>query len=288
MFSLFHYFQVPVTELELCAKLPRIWWCPTGSLAFLPIHAAGIYVGSKGMPKQCLSDFAVSSYIPTVNALLETSESNCGDAPTGLLIVSQPNTPKKTQILGAADEANKVARQLEKRGIFSITLDNQSGTIEGVLKAMETFPSIHLACHASQNTTSPLKSSIYLHDGPLELSEIMKKNLPYSDFAFLSACQTSMGDENLPEEVVHLAAGMLAAGYQSVVGTMWSIFDKHGPDLAEYFYKSLLDNTKNEGLKIDGAKAARALHCAIQHLREKIPDSLDSLLVWVPYIHIGV
>lgn len=21
----------------------RIWWCPTGSLAFLPIHAAGLY-----------------------------------------------------------------------------------------------------------------------------------------------------------------------------------------------------------------------------------------------------
>ena len=240
------------------------------------------------MAKQCLSDFAVSSYIPTVNALFETSESNCGDAPTGLLIVSQPNTPKKTEILGAADETKKVARQLEKRGIPSITLGDQSGTVEAVLKAMESFPSIHLACHASQNTTSPLKSSIYLHDGPLELSEIMKKNLTYSNFAFLSACQTSTGDKNLPEEVVHLAAGMLAAGYRSVVGTMWSISDKHGADLAEFFYKSLLDTVTNEGSKIDGARAARALHRATKRLREKISDSPDSLLVWVPYIHIGV
>ena len=287
MCSLFNL-QVPDTNSESCAKLPRVWWCPTGPLAFLPIHAAGTYVRSKSMPNQCLSDFVVSSYLPTVYDLRETSESNRGDAPTGLLIVSQPNTPRKTEILGAADEANKVARQLEKRGISSITLGNQSGTVEGVLRAMASFPSIHLACHASQNTTSPLKSSIYLHDGPLELSEIMKKNLPYSNFAFLSACQTSTGDKNLPEEVVHLAAGMLAAGYRSVVGTMWSISDRHGANLAEFFYKSLLDTPTNDGAKIEGARAARALHCATKHFRDKTSDSLDSLLVWVPYIHIGV
>jgi CHAT domain-containing protein len=89
---------------------------------------------------------------------------------------------------------------------------------------MDQFPCIHLACHASQNVTDPLESSIYLYDGLLKLSEIMKKNLKNSDFAFLSACQTSKGNEKLLEEVVHLTSGMLAAGYWSVVGTMWSIY----------------------------------------------------------------
>jgi CHAT domain-containing protein len=233
-----------------------------------------------------LSAFAVSSYIPTVNVLLKPSELKSAEkhvnTPTGLLIVSQPNTPGKTQILGAADEANKVARQLGKRGISSRTLVDGSGTVESVLKAMGTFRSIHLACHASQNTTDPLKSSIHLHDGSLELSEIMKKNLLDSDFAFMSACQTSTGDKNLPEEAVHLAAGMLAAGYRSVVGTMWSISDEHGPDIAEFFYESLLET---EGSKINGAGAARALHNATQRFREM---NSDSLLVWVPYIHIGI
>lgn len=235
--------------------------------------------------KQCLSEFAVSSYIPTINANLKSSDSNSvenGASTAGLLIISQPNTPKKVQILGAAEEANKVGKQLGNRKIPSRTLVDQSGTVEGVLKAMESFPSIHLACHASQDATSPLKSSIHLHDGPLELSEIMKRNLPDSDLAFLSACQTSTGDKNLSEEVVHIAAGMLAAGYRSVVGTMWSISDKHGPDIAESFYESLLDDG---GSRIDGAKAARALHSAVQHFREKNSDSLH---VWVPYIHIGV
>ncbi len=133
---------------------------------------------------------------------------------------------------------------------------------------------------------SPLQTSIFLHDGPFELSEIMKKNLPNSGFAFLSACQTSTGDRNLPEEVVHLVAGMLAAGYRSVVGTMWSIADAHGPEIAECFYESLLDDSAER--KIDGAGAARALHSAMRLVQEKLSDHHNSLLVWVPYIHIGI
>jgi len=291
IYSLCHYHQVTNSKSKLPENLPRIWWCPTGPLAFLPIHAAGIYVQDRGKPKECLSDFAVSSYIPTVNALKKlklNSTVKQGNVSTGLLIVSQPNTPGQTPIPYVAVEARTISEQLENQGISSITLNDERGTVNDVLKAMESFTSIHLACHASQNMTSPLKSSIYLHDGQLALSEIMKKNLPHSDFAFLSACQTSMGDEKLPEEVVHLAAGMMAAGYQSIVGTMWSILDMHGPDLAELFYESFTGNITNEGSKIDGARAARALHCATQHFQEKYSDLPCPLLAWVPYIHIGI
>jgi CHAT domain-containing protein len=39
--------------------------------------------------------------------------------------------------------------------------------------------------------------------------------------AFLSACQTAMGDETTPDEMMHLAAALLFAGFRSVVATMW-------------------------------------------------------------------
>ena len=84
-------------------------------------------------------------------------------------------------------------------------------TVNYVLESMEKFSCIHLACHASQYAEIPLKSSIHLYDGPLELSEIIKKNLHNFDFAFLSACQTSQGNVRLPEEVVHFASGMLGS-----------------------------------------------------------------------------
>ena len=44
--------------------------------------------------------------------------------------------------------------------------------------------------------------------------------------AFLSVNKTSIGDEQLSEEAVHLAAGMLAAGYHGVVAAMSSIRDQ--------------------------------------------------------------
>jgi len=78
---------------------------------------------------------------------------------------------------------------------------------------MESHGSIHLACHAIQDLDNPLKSGFFLHDGRLELSEIMKQKFTVRELAFLSACQTSTGAEKLSEEAVHLAAGMLAAGY---------------------------------------------------------------------------
>jgi len=214
---------------------------------------------------------------------------NIGITHSKLLIVGQPNTPGLSHIPFVIDEIAKTQEQLVTQGISSLLLNNHAATVESVLQSMELYPSIHLACHASQNLKKPLSSGIHLHNGILELSAITKKNLPNANFAFLSACQTSTGDENLPEEAVHLAAGMLAAGYRSVVATMWSIFDVHAPRVAESFYESLLGDGQDEGRqRLDGISAARALHYATQQLQEKVGNEPDFLLAWVPYIHVGI
>jgi hypothetical protein len=46
--------------LDAVGPVPRMWWCPTGLLAFLPLHAA-LRPGSG----ECALDFVVSSYTPT-------------------------------------------------------------------------------------------------------------------------------------------------------------------------------------------------------------------------------
>ncbi|KAF9535340.1 CHAT domain-containing protein, partial [Crepidotus variabilis] len=102
-------------------------------------------------------------------------------------------------------------------------------------------------------------------------------------FAFLSACQTSVGEMKLPEEVVHLAAGMLVAGYRSVVATSWAIKDAYGPEVAEAFYQCLMEG----GAGLDGSRATVALHSAVQKLRRKVGDSEAGLLIWIPYVHFG-
>ncbi|KAF6743580.1 hypothetical protein DFP72DRAFT_1099513 [Ephemerocybe angulata] len=47
---------------------PRIWWGSTGPLSFLPVHAAGIYTSES---TECVLDYAVSSYTPTIAALID-------------------------------------------------------------------------------------------------------------------------------------------------------------------------------------------------------------------------
>jgi len=171
---------------------------------------------------------------------------------------------------------------------LSSCLEAELATVSQVKLEMASHGSIHFACHASQDVDNPLRSGFYLHDGRLELADIMQQRIPYCDLAYLSACQTSTGDEKLSEEAVHIAAGMLAVGYRSVVATMWSIKDSAGPVVAERFYKYLMDQGSSaRQLELDGTRAAHALHYAIQGIRKPSGDTEQDLLTWVPYVHFG-
>lgn len=125
--------------------------------------------------------------------------------------------------------------------------------------------------------------------GWLELSSIIQKQLAGVDFAFLLACQMSTGDKTLSEEAIHLAAGMLAAGYRSVVVMMWSIRDSYVPEFAKNFYTNLMEGSADS---FGEENAACTLHHASQNLRRRLTtNKLDpelSFLSWVPYIHFGL
>jgi len=204
--------------------------------------------------------------------------------------VSQPDTPGlERPIPGTTREIDAVCEKIGTSSSDFLRLDGAEATVGRVKHEMNTCSWVHFACHAIQNTHAPLRSGFFLEDGPLELSEIMKQNIPWCELAFLSACQTSTGNEELSDEAVHLAAGMLAAGYQGVVATMWSIKDQHAPDVAGSFYEHLVEKGKDTGSRrLESAEAAYALHHAIQCLRQKIGDEEIALLTWVPYVHFGL
>ncbi|KAF9527418.1 CHAT domain-containing protein [Crepidotus variabilis] len=256
----------------------RIWWCATGPLAFLPLHAAGIY-GKNG---PCLADYAISSYIPTVSTLIEKISKNVRYS-NRLLLIAQADAPDLPPIPATSEEVAAVAGCVRAAGGEVMALEGPEATIGAVKSNLSSCSSIHLACHGIQEVGEPLKSGFELRDGRLDLSELIRQYNPHSDLAFLSACQTGVGDEKLPEEMVHLAAGMLAAGYRSVVATSWSIKDAYGPEVALDFYAHLTGG----GTGFDGSRSALALHCAVQKLRRKVRDSESGLLTWVPYVHFG-
>jgi CHAT domain-containing protein len=162
-----------------------------------------------------------------------------------------------------------------------IVLEGKEGTKKQVTQGMEDCTWIHLACHGVQRPDEPTKSALILEDGHLTLEEIIELNLPKAEFAFLSACQTTTGDENLSEEAVHIAGGMLLAGYRGVVATMWSIQDDLAPDVTNGFYGHIM---KDKG-RPDSRKAAEALHKSVQAIRKKGNVKLTD---WIPFVHLGI
>jgi CHAT domain-containing protein len=222
----------------------------------------------------------VSSYTPTLNALINATDSHKVQHKfRGLLAVSQPDTPEQSPLPNTTVELEKIKGRALKFGFHP--LEGPAASVKSVITGMESHSWVHLACHAEQNPAEPTKSALCLYDGHLELSTIITKSFPYADFAFLSACQTATGDENLSEEAVHLAAGMMLAGYRGVIATMWSIQDRDAPLIADKVYADLFDGTEP-----DSAKAALALHRAVRGLRQQVGD-LD-FLSWVPFIHVGI
>ncbi|QRW18633.1 CHAT domain protein [Rhizoctonia solani] len=255
-------------------QMPHITWCPTGALTFLPLHAAGDY----DQPGSRVFDHVISSYTPTLTALLASAPTVPHRAPR-VLAVGQMATSGYSQLPGTARELASIRAHTHNRADYSQLIGSKA-TATAVLDAMEEHDWVHLACHAHQNVTDPTKSGFFLHGGRLDLAAITQRSFKSKGLAFLSACQTATGDEKLPDEAIHLASGMLMAGYRSVMATMWSVMDEDAPVVADMVYSQLMKDGK-----IGSGEAGRALHAAVTKLREKVGER--NIARWVPYIHIG-
>lgn len=197
----------PINQ-TLGGKLSRIFWCPTGPFAFLPIHAAGHY-GTTNSGRKA-SDFVISSYIPTVTALqlrredLEVTSSSHNPPNVRLLAIPQPSTDGQVRLTCVREEM-EIIRKWTSLSPF-VDLLETPGAVEDVLARMAQSDWVHFACHATQDRTNPLDSGLLLAQcRRLKLSDIVRLSRPRGGLAFLSACQTAKGEEQLSEEAIHLA-----------------------------------------------------------------------------------
>ncbi|KZV68446.1 hypothetical protein PENSPDRAFT_634330 [Peniophora sp. CONT] len=265
-------------------ELVHITWCPTGSLTQLPLHAAGIYSESSG-PRAF--DFAVSSYTPSLTALLNCRAelASLHSAPS-MLVVTQSETPGQKALPSVEDERVRIHQLLSETQISSTVLSDHEATVHAVHPALTQHSWVHLSCHASQNAHDPTQSAFHLHDGPLTLRTLMGTELvANAELAFLSACQTATGDWKIPEESAHLAAGMLAVGFKGVVASMWSIQDRDAPMVVEEYYKRLLELRRAGVVGKRETGAAHALHEAVKRLRADVGE--QNFIRWAPFVHFG-
>ncbi|KAG8792765.1 hypothetical protein FRC12_004919 [Ceratobasidium sp. 428] len=197
----------------------------------------------------------------------------------GTLAIGLKTTPEKSDLPYALEEVERVQKVMS--GMSFQRLTGSDATIESVLRGLEGNSWVHFACHATQDVGDPNESGFFLHNGKLNLAMITKQPLKHASIAYLSACETAMGDAELPGEAIHLAAGMLMAGFGTVIATMWAMKDEHGPVVAERVYAELLV----DGVP-DSRQAAAALHSAVAYLRDRVGE--DKYEEWAPFVHMGI
>ena len=185
------------------------------------IHAAGIYGTNRG---DIVADYVVLSYTPTLKALLTrpSSRSTASTNPFKMLVVIQPETKGQSPLPHAADELLRIAEHVPSKCLVKLGTPDAPAFVQTVLSHLSTSSIVHLACHGLQNANRPLDSVLVLEDGQKsKVTRIMEDFTPNASLAFLSTCQTATGDENLPDEAIHIAASLLFAGFRGVVATMW-------------------------------------------------------------------
>ena len=262
----------------------RMWWCPTSMVSALPLHAAGpAATGAGSKKKTYLCDLFVSSYTPTLTALIEARTSSTAQ--------SSPARPALLAVAQVAESLTKVEAEIDflknLAGCDVKLLVNDEARRETVLAGLQQRSWAHFACHGTLKSGQPFNSAFILaNDERLTLLEIIKSRLPDAEFALLSACHTAeQTADSASEEVLHLAAAMQFSGFKSVVGTMWQMVDEDGPELAKSFYQEMLSKANSEHYPLEQGfkRAARALCYATKGMRKKRVE----LERWVNFVHIG-
>ncbi|KZT61858.1 hypothetical protein CALCODRAFT_328615 [Calocera cornea HHB12733] len=253
----------------------RVWWTPAGLFSLLPIHCAGPYQpGQQGIP-----DLFVSSYTTNLSTLIKARKlppSDPMDAQSSrILAIAQPEAPGMPRLRYARSEIDVLRTSSFKD---SVTFLVGREAVMSRAEAVSTHPWLHCVVHGYWNPESPLDSAIYLADGPMTLRQVVKLNLSRTaKFAFLSACHTARATVHLPDEALHMAAGLQVAGFRGVLGTTWGMADMDGPELARGFYESLQGELKAEN-------AAEALNVSLGRLRQRgVP-----MHRWGAFVHYGV
>ncbi|MFI7642299.1 CHAT domain-containing protein [Nonomuraea sp. NPDC049400] len=256
---------------------PRIHWCPAGQLSFLPLHAA---TDRDGGPGASVLDRVVSSYIPSLRVLTYLRRRVPPPAEQrSLLIVSMPDTPGLPPLPGAYQES----ADLSSLGLPCRVLSGAEATFDSVRRALRQHAWVHFACHAGQDLRLPSRSRLFLSDHalrPLTVADVSRLGITYGELAFLSACETARGGQELPDEAIHLGGALMLAGYRHVIATLWKVKDAIAADVSAQVYRHLRAGEAD----LAPSRASVALHLATRALRERHPA--DPIL-WAPYVHMG-
>jgi CHAT domain-containing protein len=227
-----------------------------GLLHYVPFHA--LHDG-----ESYLIDRFTVSYAPSASiyAHCQTKPVN---ADGNSLILGVPD--ERTPAIRAEVEA--LARILPNANLFL-----GDDATEHVLQTHGSrSKTVHIATHGYFRQDNPMFSSIRLGTSHLSLYDMAHLQLPV-EMVVLSGCATGLNAVTPGDELIGLVRGLLQAGAQSLVLSLWDVHDDSTKEFMIEFYTQLQR----------GRSKAEAMQTASISLRKRRPHPY----YWAPFLLIG-
>ena len=167
-----------------------------------------------------------------------------------------------------ADEIRSVAEILPDAQVFL----GAQATSEILQQKGENSRFIHIATHGFFRQDNPMFSGIKLGDSYLSLYDLYQLRWP-AELVTLSGCATGLNVIARGDELLGLVRGLLYAGAQSLLLTLWDVHDRSSAEFMKFFYRRMLANPDK----------AVALQGAMMELREQYPHPF----YWAPFTLVG-
>jgi hypothetical protein len=216
---------------------------PHAFLHYLPFHAL-----SDG-ERYLIDDFSVS-YAPSssIFAVCQEKPQPEGDGDTLVLAVPDARAPF------IEEEARFVAASMGNARLFmGVEATEEQLRVHGPQSRF-----IHIATHGYFRQDNPMFSSIRLGNSLLSLFDLYQLQFN-AELVTLSGCGTGMNVVIGGDELIGLVRGLLYAGAQTLMVSLWEVHDQSTAEFMRDFY---------DGYK-SSANKANALRNAVLKLKEK-------------------
>jgi CHAT domain-containing protein len=249
-------YQELLAPIEPLLEARHLVFVPHGLLHYVPFHA--LHDGTSYLIDQHTVSYAPSASIYAVCQAKERTSA------TASLILGVPDV----QAPSIRAEVEALSSILPDAKLFL----GEAATEQVLRTHGRNSRVVHIATHGYFRQDNPMFSSIRLGGSHLSLYDISYLQLP-AELVVLSGCATGLNVVTPGDELMGLVRGLLQAGAQSLVLSLWDVHDESTKDFMVGFH------TRLQG----GACPAVAMQASMQELRRSYPHPY----YWAPFSLIG-
>jgi len=166
----------------------------------------------------------------------------------------RPAVPMRVLAFGNPDFGGRYpalpSTEAEARSVTSIvgagrTLLGREASRDNLLQLAGDATVLHVATHGQYDAQRPLQSALMLSDGkggaaPVVAADFYGRRIG-ARLVTLSACETGLGAVRSGNEVIGLYRGLMFAGADTIVASLWEVDDESTAFLMARFYRHLRD-----------------------------------------------